>query len=208
LAQEGLSPIGLDISQSLLSEASRHAPVLPGSLDRIPLPDGETDGVLCECALSLCQDPEKALKEFSRILKSGGAFVLSDMFLKERALGAFALRPPRIYGGHDGALSRPGLCQERALSRPALERWLFQVGLKPFHYEDRLCDLKNLAARLVWSLGSRAKLCQFLSGGGADEPIPQGPLEGLPEEASASLEDLPGPSPGRLTYALLLARKE
>lgn len=53
--------------------------------EHIPFRDGETDGVLLECSLSVMHDPNQVLKECHRILKPRAYLVLSDLYARGEA---------------------------------------------------------------------------------------------------------------------------
>lgn len=50
-----------------------------GDAERLGLPDGSFDAVLCECAFCTFPDKARAATEFARVLKPGGRLGLSDL---------------------------------------------------------------------------------------------------------------------------------
>jgi hypothetical protein len=59
-----------------------------GDAERLPLPDGSADAVVCECAL--CTFPNKAMAaaEFARVLRPGGRIGITDVVVAEQGLPA------------------------------------------------------------------------------------------------------------------------
>ena len=53
---------------------------LCGSAYELPCSGGELDGILCECALSILEYPDDALREWSRVLRPDGRLLLSDLY--------------------------------------------------------------------------------------------------------------------------------
>ena len=60
--------------------APRGESVEKGDFLRAPFPDGSFDAVLSECAFFVSGDQASALREASRLLRSGGVLLLSDLF--------------------------------------------------------------------------------------------------------------------------------
>ena len=52
-----------------------------GDVYRIPVPDGRLDCVFSESVLEHLEDPQKCLREFSRVLKPGGRLIIAVPFL-------------------------------------------------------------------------------------------------------------------------------
>lgn len=81
---------GVDVSPALIAEGLWRNPDLPlsgGAAEALPYQDESHDGILCECVLSLLDEPFRALTEFRRLLRSGGYLMLSDMYNRESATG-------------------------------------------------------------------------------------------------------------------------
>jgi 2-polyprenyl-6-hydroxyphenyl methylase/3-demethylubiquinone-9 3-methyltransferase len=85
LAARGADVVALDGSPAMLEQA-RGAGLPPGqrirydlieSVERLPLPDGVTDGILCSSVLEYVETPAAALAEFHRVLRPGGILVLT-----------------------------------------------------------------------------------------------------------------------------------
>jgi len=76
--------IALDLSKSMTEEAidklaGRNVEFKIGSVERIPLGDSSVDAVVGNMFLHHCPDPEKAIREMTRVLKPGGRIVFADM---------------------------------------------------------------------------------------------------------------------------------
>jgi SAM-dependent methyltransferase len=74
-AHPGVRAVGLDLSQGMAEEASRHAPVVNGDAARLPFPDETFDRVLAPHMLYHCPDIPAAIAELRRVLRPGGALV-------------------------------------------------------------------------------------------------------------------------------------
>jgi len=61
----------------------KHKPDIVASADNIPLKDGLMDSIICTQVLGDIKNPSVVLKEFFRILKSGGVVLLSESLLNE-----------------------------------------------------------------------------------------------------------------------------
>ncbi len=137
-----LQAIGLDLSEKLLNEGAAASPGLPlirGRAEALPIADGSLDGLTCECVLSLVKDPLGTLREFSRVLNTGGQLLLSDIYRRRDV--------------KDQELP-DNCCLAGATSRDCLLAWLHQAGFKVLLWQDRSHLLAELAARLAWQNGS------------------------------------------------------
>ena len=141
----GLAVAGIDPSRTLIAEGLARNPALPlaeGSAEALPVADGELDGILCECVLSVVHRPLQALREFARAIRPGGALILSDLYLRGDA------ERDRLTGLQKGT-SLQGM-----MSRDALEALLDDSGFTLCLWEDHTHLLQELAARLVLAHGS------------------------------------------------------
>lgn len=76
--------IALDLSKSMTDEAisklgGKNVEFKIGSVERIPLGDSSVDAAIGNMFLHHCPDPEKAIREMTRVLKPGGRIVFADM---------------------------------------------------------------------------------------------------------------------------------
>lgn len=176
----GLRVFGLDASLSLLREGRKRRPPFPlaaGRAGRSPFRDGSFDAVICECVLSLLEEPGLALLEFERVLKTEGRVILTDLYAR-RPEGLSALRRLPLQS-----------CLQGARTKGNILALVAAAGLETVLWEDHTVLLKRLAAKLVFEYGS---MKDFWS-----TAAPQCPPDEL---AEAQARAMPG-------YYLLVARK-
>ena len=93
LVDAGWRTVGVDASEAML-EIARAKGVAArfelGSLDAIPVADGEADLVTCALALTHVEQLAGPIRELARIVRDGGAVVLSDIHPTAVTLGAHA----------------------------------------------------------------------------------------------------------------------
>jgi arsenite methyltransferase len=169
----GLAVAGIDPSLTLIAEGLARNPALPlaeGSAEALPVADGELDGILCECVLSLVDDLRQVLQEFRRALRVGGFLILSDLFLKETGKNSCEASSGQQ---HEMIIVRS--CASTPLSaqlfpeRSRREQAVSDQGVRPRTsletllgfsdfticlWEDHTQLLQELAARLVLAHGS------------------------------------------------------
>jgi ubiquinone/menaquinone biosynthesis C-methylase UbiE len=128
----GFSARGVDISPTLIAEGLGRNPALAlgeATAEALPFAGKSRDGILCECVLSLLDEPLRALAEFRRVLRSNGYLILSDMYTRDTK------------------------------ARGRIEGWLSECGFETLFWEDHTHFLKELAARLILAHGSLEGLC-------------------------------------------------
>jgi ubiquinone/menaquinone biosynthesis C-methylase UbiE len=82
LARKGAEIYGLEISQNMLKFAREHCKnykieFKKGSIDRLPYKNNSFDLILASLVIHYLKKPEKAFKEFNRVLKKKGILVFS-----------------------------------------------------------------------------------------------------------------------------------
>ena len=135
----GFSARGVDISSTLIAEGLGRNPALAleeATAETLPFAAESRDGILCECVLSLLDEPIRALAEFRRVLRGNGYLILSDMYTRDTT------------------------------ARGRIEGWLSECGFEILLWEDHTHFLKELAARLILAHGSLEGLCCTTSGAG------------------------------------------
>jgi arsenite methyltransferase len=80
--------VGIDFGSGNVAEATLRAQEAgvanlvrfeEGDAERLAIPDGSFDAVICECAFCTFPDKHSAASEFARVLRSGGRVGLSDL---------------------------------------------------------------------------------------------------------------------------------
>lgn len=153
----GFQACGIDRSIRMLSEI-RNLPVMQAAADGLPFADSVFAGVFCECVLSLLPEPETALRELARVLRPAGYLVISDIYLRNPGSETPPEFSPLIFSmGHPP----PPSCLSGAVGK---NRWCNRVkdcGLDLLLWEDHSGFLKEMAARIVWELGSQDALMRI-----------------------------------------------
>jgi arsenite methyltransferase len=141
---------GIDLSAQMIISSRTNA-AEKGLADKIsflvadgevlPFSNGSFDTVMCECALSLMPDQEKAAQEIQRVLKPRGRWVFTDIILR---------------GNADRNLQNQ-VCFPCCLSgSSSLEEYLKlfrKTGFDPFYVEDRSDTLQEIGFHLGLALG-------------------------------------------------------
>ena len=73
---------GVDLDPENAAEARRRCPdarIEVGDVCELPWDAGSFDAALCECTLSLLDEPARCLSELGRVLRPGGILMLSDL---------------------------------------------------------------------------------------------------------------------------------
>lgn len=140
VGRHGFAATGVDRSWSMLEMGSARNPLLPlirAAIENLPFCDGEWDGILAECSLSLTADTGAALRECRRVLKRGGKLILSDVYMNDpQAI-------PDLGSLHTDCFTS---C---AFSKNQLMEEIKGCGFKLLAWEDHSEALKHFAARLI-----------------------------------------------------------
>ena len=82
ISNNGHHGIGVDYSPALArAAASVGVSTVVGDAERLPISDGAVDAVVIECVISALPDKPLAIDEARRVLRPGGALILTDMTL-------------------------------------------------------------------------------------------------------------------------------
>jgi arsenite methyltransferase len=177
-----LAAMGLDLSAALLTEGLQthgNLPLVRGRAEQLPLADGFVEAVLCECVLSLSSRPQTVLQEAWRILKPGGALILTDVYARAAAISAWPDKIP------------VKCCLQGAVDAPTVKGRIAEAGFEMLLWEDHSSVLKQLAAQLIWSYGSLNAFWSTVAG----------------PDAAPAMNRCMSASRGRPGYYLLVALK-
>ncbi|SPD75510.1 conserved hypothetical protein [uncultured Desulfobacterium sp.] len=160
----GCSVCGIDLR---VPKSSGEFPFVQSSAEDLSFADNRLSGVFCECVLSLLSYPDKAAHEFYRVLRKTGFLVISDIYL----------RNPGVFRGlkhkHDSgacevlaSIRKDGegisSCLSGAMSREQVSDLVQRAGFDVLLWEDHSESLAQLAANIVWELGSLDMLISIM----------------------------------------------
>jgi ubiquinone/menaquinone biosynthesis C-methylase UbiE len=176
----GARVIGVDVSDGMLDQvrgrfAGRTFEARRGEVDALPLADGEADAVLANMVLHHAPDPPKAIAEMARVLKPGGALVITDADTHAHEW----LRTEQ----HDRWLG---------FDRDDVGRWFREAGLEDVTVGDthEVCSPTS-------ECGTKAAITIFLAKGRSPSPesrVPS-PESRVPSPESATHSPLPPARP-------------
>ncbi len=132
-ATYGFTCFGLDVSGELLSHAHRSYPrtlFACAKSELLPLADESMDVIISECTLSIFET-DMALRECTRMLKSGGYFIVNDLYAhNENGVEALRQLPP-------------GTCIGAAMSQLQILKKIQHCGLSLMVWQDCSEKLKE-----------------------------------------------------------------
>ena len=94
LSELGHEVIAVDASQAMLGRAQSkglRTSLVGGELSRLPVQDGSMDLIICALALTHIRDLGATIAELGRVVRKGGAIVISDVHPVAVATGAQAM---------------------------------------------------------------------------------------------------------------------
>ncbi len=82
---------GIDVSEGMIKKAKKNidkfdvqnAEIIQSALESLPFKDGELDLIISNCTINHAEDKSAVWTEIARSLKSGGRFVVSDIYSME-----------------------------------------------------------------------------------------------------------------------------
>lgn len=105
---------GIDISEGMISKANsnlqkfevKNAEIIKSGLEKLPLKDKTVDVVISNCTINHASDKQSVWNEVYRILKSGGRFVVSDIYATEPIAEEYKNDPEAVAECWAGAVTR------------------------------------------------------------------------------------------------------
>jgi len=182
LTEAGYPVTGVDPDPQNIATAQ--ATAAPGCNFRVTDPalgdiEGPFDAVLSECALCLSGDPTATLRRFHRLLKPGGALLLSDVTVE---------RDAQVFQDTIGFIA----CLGGALDRDGLREVVRTAGFQIQWSDDRPQLIQEIRDRIHKNIDVPA-LLEALGD-------PQAPLARLVEQTENAH------NAGHLSYAAIVAR--
>ncbi len=105
---------GIDVAEGMLVKARQNAEkfeifnvrFIKSDLEKILLPDGSADLIISNCTLNHASDKQAVWNEVFRLLKTGGRFVISDIYAIEPIPEEYRSDPVAIAECWAGAVTR------------------------------------------------------------------------------------------------------
>ncbi|PID72764.1 MAG: hypothetical protein CSB34_00430 [Desulfobulbus propionicus] len=145
------SPIGIDLSLTMLAKSNIQAPGVPkgvATATALPFTACSYDGVMAECSLSLTESISASLEEMYRVLKPGGKLLLSDIYRKR--------------GHQESPAGNMHSCLNTFLSLEEIKKAVTKTGFSLRYLQDCTSLLKQLAGQLIFSYGSMEQFWQLI----------------------------------------------
>ena len=141
LASLGHEVIGIDATPEMLSVAKAKVPSGKfeiAYLESLPIPDHSVDLAVCSLGLAHCFDLRPPVRELARVVRRGGAVILSDLHPFAVMMGGHAYYPrsPTETGFVRNHVHLPSECMK------AFE----EAGLKVVRCIEKLCGDEEIAA--------------------------------------------------------------
>ncbi len=150
-----MQAVGVDKSPALIALGKQKFPGLPievGNMEKLRYASGSFSAALAECALSLTEQPYKALTEIRRCLRYGGKLLVSDVYLRSDA-------PEEV-----GAGQEKHCCLQGAVGKKEILERFTTCGFSPLCFQDHTPLYKSLIAQLIMDNGSMLDFWQRFIG--------------------------------------------
>lgn len=153
----GLNVLGIDSSQVMIDIGQKKYPglrLVQGRGEALPFSDGQFDGILMECSLSLMEDADLALSESYRVLNNTGKMIISDVYFKN-----ITSNMGKMLHGHS--------CLMGAGSQQSMLAKLIEHNFKLEVWQDRSECINQLVVDCIMRFGSMDRLwnCIFPASG-------------------------------------------
>ena len=151
-AEHDVDVDGVDLSETNVARAASRAEARGlgdrvrfsgGDAERLPLPDGGWDAVVCECALCTFPDKAAAVAEWARVLRPGGRVGITDVTADRSRL------PAELTG-----LGSWVACLADARPAEEYQQLLHDAGLRTLTVEQHAVALE----RMIRQIGARLAL--------------------------------------------------
>jgi len=144
---------GIDISEGMIAKAKanlekfevENAEILQAELEKLPLADNSTDVVISNCTINHATDKQQVWNEVYRILKTGGRFVVSDIYATSPIADEYRNDPTAVAECWAGAVTK--------------EEYLTMLETAGFNdllvYEESATYEKGKAEVASWTIGGK-----------------------------------------------------
>lgn len=153
--------IGVDMTDQMIAEARQNVAaaglenveVRKGIIEDLPVDDGSVDWVISNCVINLSPEKQRVFAEIARVLRPGGAMLVSDIVAEEL--------PPDLTGDRRVYSA----CLAGAISEKTYLAGLRHAGLEKVEVRDRLVyDRAQLMGLIGAELDGASACC------GGDRP--------------------------------------
>lgn len=160
--------IGVDMTDAMIARAEENiraagvanVEVRKGLIEMLPVEDASVDWVISNCVINLSPQKESVFYEIFRVLKPGGAMVVSDIMAKE--LPAELLAIPALYSSCiAGAISEEdyleGLRKAGMADLQVLDRLVYDAGQIESYAEEALGGAFACSPEIAATVGTYAQ---------------------------------------------------
>jgi SAM-dependent methyltransferase len=191
-ATRGAYPVGVDVSREMLAFARNLNPGLDfrfASAERLPFPDAGFDAVVASFLLHHLARPERALREFARVLRVGGKVAVTAWDVPERApLIGLLGEAASLAGAEPPPFLAAGRARELLATDEELRRLLLGAGFEHLHLTTIAFRHHVPSVDALWSgsLGGSVRTAEIVRRQpAARRRLIRGAFEGLAERYRA-----------------------